>query len=379
MNLSNVNLTLFFTGGVGIKTWADVGNLKREIAIYQRLSSQLKSVNFITYGGHEDEQYADQVGNIGVYPINWNKHTVSNIISLLYQHPTIIKRSSILKTNQIKGVEIPLRLKKLFGKKLIVRCGYLLSRIAVNSGGEVVNPDYAHKLEKYAFENADAGVVTTEFNRRYLINNYNIKSDKIRVIPNYVDTDIFSPKANSFKEFDIAFVGREGKEKNLRSLLDATIILKKKGMDLKLLFIGGCSSDETLNTMTHRSGIKAVFAGNVRNDLLPEMLNKAKVFILPSLYEGHPKALIEAMSCGLPCIGTEVEGIKELIQHMETGYLCRTDSESLAEAIEVMLSGTVLRKRLGDNARHYVVKNFSIDRIVDMEIDLIREIMSDRD
>ena len=50
MNLSDVKLTLFFTGGYGIKTWFEIGNYDREIAVYRRLADRLNAVNFITYG-----------------------------------------------------------------------------------------------------------------------------------------------------------------------------------------------------------------------------------------------------------------------------------------------------------------------------------------
>ena len=76
-------------------------------------------------------------------------------------------------------------------------------------------------------------------------------------------------------------------------------------------------------------------------------LNRASAFILPSKYEGHPKSLIEAMSCGLPCIGSNVVGIKEDIRHKETGYLCNTDYQSIAEAIDIVLSDESLQRYMG--------------------------------
>ena len=78
---------------------------------------------------------------------------------------------------------------------------------------------------------------------------------------------------------------------------------------------------------------------------MPYVLNQAKVFILPSYYEGHSKALLEAMSCELPCVGSDVVGIKEDIQYMETGYLCETDYKSIANAIETVLSDDLLQKK----------------------------------
>ena len=107
---------------------------------------------------------------------------------------------------------------------------------------------------------------------------------------------------------------------------------------------------------------------------LPALLNQARVFIQPSLYEGHPKTLLEAMSCGLPCIGSDVTGIKEDIEHGVTGYLCGTDSDAIAEAIDVVLSDASLREKLGHNARDYIADNYSLDRVLEMEMEVIREV-----
>jgi glycosyltransferase involved in cell wall biosynthesis len=81
------------------------------------------------------------------------------------------------------------------------------------------------------------------------------------------------------------------------------------------------------------------------------------------------------MSCGLPVIGTDSPGIKELIDHGVNGYLCGTDSESIENAIEELISRPKLRKKLGRNARQFTVENFSLDRIVEMELELYREIL----
>jgi glycosyltransferase involved in cell wall biosynthesis len=83
--------------------------------------------------------------------------------------------------------------------------------------------------------------------------------------------------------------------------------------------------------------VKADFCGIKSNQLLPDELNVSEIFILPSLYEGNPKALIEAMACGKPVIGTKVTGIKELILHGETGLLCDPDIDSIRETIKNLL------------------------------------------
>ena len=81
------------------------------------------------------------------------------------------------------------------------------------------------------------------------------------------------------------------------------------------------------------------------------------------------------MACGLPVIGTDVTGTREVIQHKGNGYLCPTSPEGLLHAITEVLSDESLRKRIGKNARDYVVENFSLAKIVEREIALIEELV----
>lgn len=376
MKLSNVNLTLFFTANIGLKTWAEVGNLDREVAIYQRLNKHLRAVNFVTYDGCVETNYSERLGGIGFYPVLWSSYPLISILRLLYHHCKMLSDSDIIKTNQIMGSEIPIWVKKLFGKKLIIRCGYLHGRFAELQNGKK-NIGEAKKLERKAFEAADINVVPTVRDRDWVVSNYGISKDKLRIIPNYVDVEVFTPSENSKKiNYELVFVGRSGLQKNLLALLEALTILKTRNYHIRLLLIGGCASDQQLKDIAMAEQLKVTFLKNISNLELPKYLCQASAFILPSLYEGHPKILLEAMSCALPCIGTDVEGIKELINHKKTGYLCKTDAQNIANAIETVLSDKTLRKSMGENARKYMMENFAIEKILKMELDIIQEVMA---
>ncbi|GAF93140.1 unnamed protein product, partial [marine sediment metagenome] len=108
------------------------------------------------------------------------------------------------------------------------------------------------------------------------------------------------------------------------------------------------------------------------NQKLPEELNKSNLFILPSLYEGCPKVLLEAMSCGLPCIGTNVAGIKEIIKHKKNGYLCRTDATSIKKVILNVLNNKELKERLSKNARKTITEHFSLESILKEEVKIYK-------
>lgn len=374
--LEDTTLTLFFTGGVSLKTWAEVGNLDRELEIYKRLSKKLKEVNMVTYGGKRDRVYAKNLEEINLLSTAWHNNPKLTVLHLLLKYSPQIYRSDILKTNQIPGSEIPIWIKKHFDKKLIVRCGYLHSHFIKNQSNDQKAINDAIQLEKKAFSSADMGIVTSSWQRDIVIKQHNIEPAKIKVIPNYVVTDVFKPHHEIQKKYDLIFVGRAGNQKNIGNLLKAIHYLKTKNRSVSLLMVGGCCYDNEIKETVNHYALDVTFKGNVSNFDLPHVLNQAKVFILPSYYEGHPKTLLEAMSCGLPCIGSDVTGIREDIEHIKTGYLCKTDYESIANAMEIILSDESLQKTIGKNAREYILKKYSIDQILKMELDVIQEVIA---
>lgn len=99
------------------------------------------------------------------------------------------------------------------------------------------------------------------------------------------------------------------------------------------------------------------------------------MFVLPSRHEGHPKALTEAMSCGLMCIGTKVEGTREMINHGKDGLLCMQNPESLAFTIMSALKNERLRERCGKQARQKIIDHFSLGKICDQELQIYKTII----
>ncbi len=79
------------------------------------------------------------------------------------------------------------------------------------------------------------------------------------------------------------------------------------------------------------------------------------------------------MACGLPVIGADSPGIRELIRHEETGYLCAGDPASIRNAIQDLLARPTLAARMGRNARQYVMGNYALDRIAESEVALLEE------
>jgi len=146
-----------------------------------------------------------------------------------------------------------------------------------------------------------------------------------------------------------------------------------QGLDIRLVMVGGGQLAKQLEELAKAQGSELQIMGILPNNQIPAILNQCDLFVLPSLYEGHPKSLLEAMACGLAVIATDVPGNRELIRHEVDGILCGTSRSELRQAILMLNENATLRRRLGQNARRRVVEEFSLDRIAKMEMDLLRE------
>ena len=90
MEIGAATLILFFTKRMSLKTWADIGIIDRELAIYKKLAMYLREVNMVTYGGSKDKAYSDKFGDIKILPTTWHNKAIT-IIQLLMKHYSKIK------------------------------------------------------------------------------------------------------------------------------------------------------------------------------------------------------------------------------------------------------------------------------------------------
>jgi len=253
--------------------------------------------------------------------------------------------------------------KMLYQKKLVVRQGYQLSSFLKKQGTNFIRL-FVWLLELISYHIADRVIVTSKSDKEYIVKKYRLSKHKIIVIPNYVNTEHFKPFSIEKDSKRIIFVGRLVSQKNLFSLIDAV-----KGLDVELVIIGNGPLKGKLKEKVVKENISSVkFLGVIPNEKLPFELNRSSLFILPSLYEGNPKALLEAMACGLPVIGTDVEGIKGIIKHKKNGFLCNINAESIRKAIITLMCDQELIKKISLNARKYVKENFSLEKSVKTEL-----------
>lgn len=174
------------------------------------------------------------------------------------------------------------------------------------------------------------------------------------IIPNAINPAFIRPKYEGEREKTIVGAGRLSKQKNFELLIRAFARVADKFPEHKLVIYGKGPLLESLKDLAAKLGVgnRVEFPGFCTN--IPEVLEKASMFVLSSDYEGMPNALMEAMASGLPCVSTDCGGggARFLIENGENGNLVpQRDEDALAAAMEKILSDETLAAKLGENAR----------------------------
>lgn len=367
------HLVLFFTYNVSLQTWEQSGVLDREIALYTKYLDRGWRISFVTYGGKEDLALKCKLKDIEILCNRW--HLPVSIYSkyLPFLFPVAFSSADLFKTNQLRGAKVALRVAQYWNKPLVIRCGYLwnsVKRLRLETG--LSTPRGVNKTleeEGLVFPQAEGIILTTETMASYVKEKYHI-DDKIHVIPNYVQTNLFSPGNSDEVEDQICCVAKFDEQKNLLNLIEAL-----DGIDVKLLLIGSGHQEEEIKHKIQTTDSNVELLGNMSNSEIPTILQRSKAAILVSLVEGNPKALIEAMSCGLPVIASDVPGIREIIAHKENGYLCNTDPQSIKDAILEVMQDSELRQKMGENARLLIEKEYSLKQVFSKEISIMNEVI----
>jgi len=220
----------------------------------------------------------------------------------------------------------------------------------------------------------DKIVAVSESIKNDIIRYDKINPSKIEVINNGVDTLIFRPQSKDYEllkslginndDIVIGFVGRIVPAKGLEYLLEAFSYLKKEINNIKLLIVGDGAILKDLKNYSIELGISkySIFTGE-RQDI-QKILSCIDIFVMPSIAEGLPNALLEAMSSGKTVVTTKVGGIPEIIKDRFNGLIIPDkNSEMLAKAIKELITDKDLSEKLGENARHFIIENYSIEAV----------------
>lgn len=234
------------------------------------------------------------------------------------------------------------------------------------------NTRVARLINKFFYKYAHViPVALSEKIKNTIIDEYNINQEKIPVIFNGIDLSKCIEKNNyeANEKFTILHIGRFSEQKNHQGLIEAFYLFTRNHPNSILVLIGDGNKKEEIKKIVQKKGIaqKVRFMGVKSN--VYSYLNEADVFVLPSIYEGVPMTLIEAMATGLPIVATTVGGVPDMLENGKEAFLVSLDINQIARAIEAFYQSCEMRKTIGKNAKKRSI-TFSAEHMAEQYLEV---------
>jgi phosphatidylinositol alpha-mannosyltransferase len=188
-----------------------------------------------------------------------------------------------------------------------------------------------------------------------------------RIIPNGVDTDMFSPDAVPLDKFDdgkrnLLFLGRFDPRNGLALMIKAFEIIKRGFPDVRLIVVGSGALGLYYRTLVPAKIRRDVHFEGAVKDKRPAYYARCDVFCSPVMKASFGVTLLEAMASGKPIVATENEGYKELLGSDESMLVPAGDPEAFAQAVIALLKDDGLRRRMGTSGRRKAMR-YSWDEV----------------
>lgn len=268
--------------------------------------------------------------------------------------PDIVHAESHLFLTSLQAI---MRAKKLGIRSVVTVHGVMAKR---NIMVDYAQYAYLNTLGSKVFKNADKVICLTKNDAKEIMK-LGCTSDKVAIIPNAVDTHRFYPR--QLKDVNlVTWVGRFVTEKGLRYLIEAARLVVKDFKNVHFLLIGyGGLKDELISLASKYALLDNIsFASSLCRDEIADILGRSSVFAFPSLKEGMPIAVLEAMSAENAVVAFDIPGLNEIIRNNYNGLLVPPcNSNKLAAAILGLLVDNSTARKLGKRARETVASRYS--------------------
>lgn len=246
-------------------------------------------------------------------------------------------------------------------------------------------PDHVEFLNRLLAPVTDAFIAVAETHGRYLVDHEGCPAERVRVVPNGVDTERFHPRWRDPRLAaeiglpqdapTVGIVAALRPEKNHELFLETARLVQCRQPRTHWLVIGDGPRRARLEQMAEAMGLgdRVLFLGS-RNDV-PRLLSLLDVHLLTSHMEANPVSILEAMASEIPVVATDVGSVHETVLDGQTGYLAPAgDAPGLARRLLRLLEDPSLAAALGRAGREHVLTNWSLARMVDGYTETIEEI-----
>ena len=361
--------------GGGIRALAQSGQQSRLIDGYFRPYSQaFEGVSYFSYLPEALSEFTDDATlreRVRVLAPSGPIGRGRRALQIPFRHAAELRACRALRVFQITGVIPAVIARRRFGIPYVTTYGFWYAQLSQPGPQRVLKG----LVERLGLKHAAAVIATTP----ELAARASRLARRVELIPNGVDTTRFRPVASrpANKPKRILYVGRLSAEKNLSTVVIAAGSFGAVGSrgQATVTMVGSGALRGDLETQARRLGVAVEFPGVVDQGRLPEVYASADVFVLASFTEGHPKVLLEAMACGVPCVASDCAGNRSLVTDGQTGLLFDPhDAHALAHCLERVLGEPELGSRLARAAREEIVGRYDLRALVEREIALVRSV-----
>ncbi|HYM40903.1 MAG TPA: glycosyltransferase family 4 protein [Thermoplasmata archaeon] len=239
-------------------------------------------------------------------------------------------------------------------------------------------------VERRYLKRSPSLIFVSRWIRDQAVNKYRLRPANSRVIPNAVDTEMFSPYGwpappaadetaeETDRPFTLLYAGRLLAQKGLGTLLSA---IPRMPRSVRVT-IAGPGDPAPWKEFAASHGIpthRVSFLGRVDYARMPDLYRSADAVVLPSFLESCPLTGLEAMACGTPLIAADVGGVSEIVRDGDTGWLFRAgDAAALAARVASVAEGGPQVRRVIFAARRWIETNATVERMADETLQLYR-------
>jgi N-acetyl-alpha-D-glucosaminyl L-malate synthase BshA len=234
-----------------------------------------------------------------------------------------------------------------------------------------------HRITRFSIESSDCVTAVSEFLRARTEESFQT-TKQIEVIPNFVDVSKFRPDGASVAKELFCPSGQPLiiHASNFRPVKNIAGVLRvfsrvRAELDCRLVMIGDGPERLPAEKLCGQLGVEddVLFLGN--QECIERVLPLADILLLPSEHESFGLICLEAMSCGVPVVATNVGGVKEVVEHGETGFLHDPyDIESMAASVLELLRDDDRRSAFGETARRVATEQFEVSSVVKKYVEL---------
>ena len=342
---------------------------------FGQLSTSIDKSRFLPHiaahpGGPLENMALDN--DLNFFPLNMNRKanlkTISEITKIINRHKINLVHSMGSRAD--------------FFARMAVR--NVISAKVVSTIAMLIEGYDVSRLRKLIYKCADC--YSSRFVSRYitvskalkqrLVKERKISEKKISVIYNGVELDKYDPErfhANKLRKLLnienstvlVGSIGRMVYQKGFKYLIEAARILHRKNFNIHFVLIGEGPDEKSLKELVETYDLSDICTFTGQRFDIPQLLSDLDIFAFPSVLEGLPRVVIEAMAMAKPIVATNIDGVREQLEHGSTGFIVPPgQAATFAKAIAQLIEDKDMATRLGSEARKQAMVKFDLKQTV---------------